>query len=54
MSSVSIDARNSAVVTSKNCKISKLKKNGTDLTFDYLANALPYPLDSVPRHGLGK
>lgn len=53
VSSVSIDARNSAVVVSKNCKISKLKKNGTDLTFDYLANALPYPLDSIPRHGWG-
>ena len=53
VSSVSIDARNSAVVASKNCKISKLKKNGADLTFDYLANALPYPLDSIPRHGWG-
>ena len=53
MSSVSIDAYHSSVITHKNCKISKLKKNGTDLTFDYLAYALPYPLDSISRSGWG-
>ena len=51
VSSVSIDAYHSSVITHKNCKISKLKKNGADLTFDYLAYALP--LDSIPRHGWG-
>ena len=50
VSSVSIDAYHSSVITHKNCKISKLKKNGTDLTFDY---ALPYPLDSISRSGWG-
>ena len=53
VSSVSIDAYHSSVITHKNCKISKLKKNGTDLTFDYLAYALPYPLDSISRSGWG-
>ena len=53
VSSVSIDAHHSSVITHKNCKISKLKKNGTDLTFDYLAYALPYPLDSISRSGWG-
>ena len=50
---VSIDAYHSSVITHKNCKISKLKKNGADLTFDYLAYALPYPLDSISRSGWG-
>ena len=53
VSSVSIDAHHSSVITHKNCKISKLKKNGADLTFDYLAYALPYPLDSISRSGWG-
>lgn len=48
-----IDAQSSNVVTHKNCKISKLKKEKNELTFDYLAYALPYPLDSIPRHGWG-
>lgn len=53
VSSVSIDAYHSSVITHKNCKISKLKKNGADLAFDYLAYALPYPLDSISRSGWG-
>lgn len=50
---ISIDAHNSNVITHKNCKISGLKKLGNDLTFDYLAYSLPYPLDSISRHGWG-
>ena len=53
VSSVSIDAYHSSVITHKNCKIAKLKKSGADLTFDYLAYALPYPLDSISRSGWG-
>lgn len=53
VSEVSIDARHLTVATHKNCKISKLKKKEGELVFNYLANALPYPLDSVPRHGWG-
>jgi lysophospholipase L1-like esterase len=48
VSSVSIDAYHSSVITHKNCKISKLKKNGADLAY-----ALPYPLDSISRSGWG-
>ena len=51
VSSVSIDAHRSSIMARKNCKVSKLKKNGSNLTFDYLAEALPYPLDSVSRSG---
>ena len=53
VSSVSIDAHRSSIMARKNCKVSKLKKNGSNLTFDYLAEALPYPLDSVSRSGWG-
>lgn len=53
VSSISIDARNADLITHKNCKISKLKQVEDDITFDYLANALPYPLDSIPRQGWG-
>lgn len=50
---VSIDADNTDVKTHKNCKVSKLKKGEGELSFDYQAYALPYPLDSIPRHGWG-
>ena len=50
---VSIDAEYSKVISQKNCKISKLKKDGNDVSFNYLAYALPYPLDSIPRQGWG-
>ncbi|WP_321019847.1 SGNH/GDSL hydrolase family protein [Bacteroides sp.] len=53
VSDFSIDAQQSNVVTHQNCKISRLKKKEGELAFDYLANALPYPLDSIPRHGWG-
>ena len=53
VSSVSIDAHRSSITARKNCKVSKLKKNGSNLTFDYLAETLPYPLDSVSRSGWG-
>ena len=53
VSSVSINAHSSSITARKNCKVSKLKKNGSNLTFDYLAEALPYPLDSVSRSGWG-
>ena len=41
------------MISQKNCKISKLKKDGNDVSFNYLAYALPYPLDSIPRQGWG-
>ena len=50
---VTIDANDSKAINHKNCKISKLKKEEGSLSFDYLAKALPYPLDSIPRHGWG-
>lgn len=46
---VELNASNQTVIRSENCKVSALKKSGFDFSFDYLANALPYPLDSVAR-----
>ena len=46
---IDINAKNMSVVKEENCKISNLKKIGKDIKFDYLAESLPYPLDTVPR-----
>ena len=44
-----INANKKQVVKSENCTVSNIKKNGKDLSFDYLAEALPYPLDTIAR-----
>ena len=44
-----IDGKKKETVKAENCTISNIKKSGRDLSFDYLANALPYPLDTIPR-----
>ena len=41
---VEINANKKQAVKSENCTISNIKKSGKDLSFDYLAGALPYPL----------
>ena len=46
---VNIDARNKKVESAENCKISGLKTTENSVEFDYLAQALPYPLDSIVR-----
>lgn len=46
---VEINAAKNTVVKSANCVVSDLKKNANKYTFDYLANSLPYPLDTVAR-----
>ncbi len=46
---VEIDASGKKLVQSENCKISGLKSGKETISFDYLSNALPYPLDTVPR-----
>lgn len=49
---VAIDAPASKVLTADNCAVTNVRRNGRTVEFDYLANALPYPLDTVA-HGLG-
>ncbi|SHJ88439.1 Lysophospholipase L1 [Tangfeifania diversioriginum] len=50
---IGIDVLNPETVYTENCKVSNLKKSGNKLEFSYLANALPYPVDTVPRLGWG-
>ena len=50
---IDIDAARRKVLLSENCKISSVRKTATGITFDYLAEALPYPCDSIAEHGWG-
>ena len=44
-----MNANKKQAVKSENCTVANIKKNGKDLSFDYLAGALPYPLDTIAR-----
>ncbi|MGV3762800.1 SGNH/GDSL hydrolase family protein [Parapedobacter sp.] len=46
---LSIDAAHQEVVSTVNCNVSHVKKTPTGISFDYQANSLPYPLDTVAR-----
>jgi lysophospholipase L1-like esterase len=46
---VVIDAAAAKTERSDNCRISALSVSPGDLQFDYLANSLPFPQDSIPR-----
>jgi len=49
---VQIDAAKAKVLKAGNCEITGLHRNGREISFDYLAEALPYPLDTLT-HGMG-
>lgn len=49
VANMEINADKKQAVKSDNCTISNIKKIGKDLSFDYLAEALPYPLDTIAR-----
>ena len=49
---VQIDAAKAKVLKAGNCEITGLRRNGREISFDYLAEALPYPLDTLT-HGMG-
>ena len=49
---VAVDASRSKVMTASGCKVTRLKTEDGRLSFDYLARALPYPLDTIA-HGWG-
>lgn len=44
-----IDAEKRKALKAENCKISKIKHEGDCLSFNYHADALPYPMDTVTR-----
>lgn len=46
---VVLDAQSLKVETAANCKITGLKKKEDGVEFNYLAKALPYPIDTVAR-----
>ncbi len=46
---ISIDAASGKVASAVNCHLSDVKKIPTGISFEYKANSLPYPLDTVPR-----
>jgi lysophospholipase L1-like esterase len=49
VSDINIDAAKAVVKSSSNCTISDLKKTPAGIGVNYLAKALPYPLDTVAR-----
>jgi lysophospholipase L1-like esterase len=49
VAAVDVDARTSQVLASDNCTISNVVRNKETIQFDYLANSLPYPADTVSR-----
>ena len=49
---VEINAKNGKTVKTENCEVSNVKQVRGQLSFDYLANSLPYPLDTIA-HGWG-
>lgn len=50
---IEIDGRKGEVKLSDNCAITHIKRRVDELSFDYLAKSLPYPMDTLSR-GAGK
>jgi hypothetical protein len=46
---VEVDAAKLQALREKNCKVSNIEGNRREVKFDYLAEALPYPLDTITR-----
>lgn len=44
-----IDGAKAVVKSASNCMVAELKKTSTGISFDYLAQSLPYPLDTIAR-----
>ena len=49
VANMEINANKKQAVKAEGCTISNIKKIGKDISFDYLAEALPYPLDTIAR-----
>ena len=50
---VDVDASNRRVLLQDNCTVSAVHRGPGSLSFDYLAQSLPYPCDSISEHGWG-
>ena len=49
---IEVDARSGKVMRQENCRISGVRTGRREISFDYLAEALPYPMDTIA-HGFG-
>jgi len=49
VATIEIDGKKQQVINAANCEISNVKKIKNDISFDYLAQSLPYPLDTTAR-----
>jgi len=50
---IGINVTNKKIAMMENCSVSGLSVTANIISFDYLANSLPYPLDTIPS-GFGK
>ena len=50
---IAINANSMKATHLDNCIVTDVKREKDGLTFRYLAKALPFPIDTVPRHGWG-
>ncbi len=46
---IAIDAASAKATKMGNCIITAVAKSNKGISFDYLANSLPYPIDTIPR-----
>jgi hypothetical protein len=46
---VSINAQSKKVLKAVNCRVGGITAAGDSIAFNYLANSLPYPIDTIPR-----
>jgi len=46
---ININAADKKVSKAVNCQVTKVASNAKSISFSYLANSLPYPLDTIPR-----
>ncbi|MDB5135068.1 MAG: hypothetical protein JWP37_1671 [Mucilaginibacter sp.] len=46
---IGIDAKSRKLSRAVNCKVSNISGSADSVTFNYLANSLPYPIDTIPR-----
>jgi hypothetical protein len=46
---ISVDASDKKLLKASNCHISGISASADSVAFNYLANSLPYPLDTIPR-----
>jgi lysophospholipase L1-like esterase len=49
VAAVEINASNKKIISTDNCAVTSLSSSKNAVSFDYLANALPFPVDHTPR-----